>query len=544
MAIARELLLNGVGVTLVDAGDLASGATSKSSRLIHGGLRYLEYGDLHLVRESLEERQRNLELAGNFVAPLELFIPVEHSWSGLISSAAGFVGLKRTSLGSWLASNTTSRGYWPVRIGLGMYDWLAGQQGLPLSRAVSLDDPQAPQINRQRYRGLLAYSDAQMRYPERVVCALLEDARTTAITRHLPFQLATYATVNRQATGEWSISSPLSAAPQNCRPTIIINASGAWGDHTLQQLGIDRPPLFGGTQGSHLVTWHAGLLAALNGRAVYAEADDGRPVFTLPFGDSVLIGTTDVRFDGDPRDATASAAEIDYLLTMVHRVFGITLSHDDVTLHYSGVRPLPRQETDSNAAVSRDHHLVWQPHAEASVLTLVGGKLTTWRALSEEVVTQVLSRLQRDRIATTTQRKLPGHDGLPDGLTPGPSLWQHWAAEFETTSEEVAALWPLFGTRASELLSAVMQEPARPIADCAFTDRVVRWVIRQEAVTVLGDLVERRLMTVFNPRLSRQHLEDLATCLVETGQLAESDRDAAVHEAARQLQHHYGRTVS
>lgn len=543
-AIARELLLNGVGVTVVDEGDLASGATSKSSRLIHGGLRYLEFGDLHLVQESLDERRRNLELAAHFVEPLELFIPVENSWSGLISSAAGFVGLKRSAIGQWFTRGKTSRGYWPVRIGLGMYDWLAGDQGLPTSRAVSLTDPQAPQVDRSRYSGLLAYSDAQMRYPERVVLALLADARSIAIAQHLPFQIATYATVRRATNGAWNITSPLFAQQQTCEPQVIINASGAWGDRTLQAIGIQDAAFFGGTQGSHLVTWHVGLRAAINGRAVYAEADDGRPVFTLPFGDAVLIGTTDVRYEGDPREATASNTEIAYLLAMVHRVFGIRLSREDVTLHYSGVRPLPRQQTDSNAAVSRDHQLVWQANESLPVVTLVGGKLTTWRSLAEEVTTQVLSRVGRDRTATTTSRKLPGHDALPAGLSPGLSLWQHWAAEFETTAEEVAALWPLYGTRVAEVLAAVMTETASPISDCAFSDRVVRWIIQQEAVTSLSDLMERRLMTIFAPRLTRQHLDDLATCLIQTGQLTETERQAAMTITTERLLHHYGRIVS
>jgi len=544
VAIARELLLNGVNVTLVDAGDLASGATSKSSRLIHGGLRYLEYGDLQLVQESLDERRRNLELAGHFVKPLELFIPVEHAWSGLLASAVGFAGLKRSALGRWLAPGTTSRGFWPVRIGLGMYDWLAGNQGLPASRALPLQDPQAPRVDRQRYSGLLAYSDAQMLYPERVVLALLADARALATERHLTLDVATYAQLNRQPDGRWNITSPLFTQPRTCAPQVIVNASGAWGDRTLQIFGIPDAAFFGGTKGSHLITWHAGLRAALNGRAVYAEAEDGRPVFTLPFGDAVLIGTTDVSFEGDPRDARASEAEIAYLLAMVERVFGIRLSRNDITLHYSGVRPLPRQSAATNAAVSRDHHVLWQTDQATPIVTLVGGKLTTWRSLAEEVVTQVLSRVGSNRVATTTARKLPGHDALPAGLSPGVSLWQHWAAAYETTAEEVAELWPLYGTRVTEVLSAVVREPGKTLRDTALTDRVVRWIIRNEAVTQLHDLIERRLMTIFAPQLSMHHVSDLADCLVETGQLRLADRDAAVAEAITHLSTYYGRRLS
>lgn len=544
VAIARELLLNDVQVALVDEGDLASGATSKSSRLIHGGLRYLEYGDIALVQESLRERRRNLELAAHFVEPLELFIPVEHAWSGLIPSALGFIGLKRTAFGRLLTQQSASRGYWPVRIGLGMYDWLAGDQGLPASRAVRLDDPRSPQVNRQRYSGLLAYSDAQMRFPERVVMALLADAREIALARQLSFQVATYATVQQDGPGTWTISSPLLAQACRYQPQLIINASGAWGDRTLRQLGNSQADLLGGTQGSHLITWHAGLRKALHGRAVYAEAADGRPVFTLPFGEAVLIGTTDVSFEGDPRDAIASEAEIAYLLEMVYRVFDIELTRDDVRLHYSGVRPLPRQPADSNAAVSRDHQLVWNSCDTLPVLTLVGGKLTTWRSFSEEVVSQVLPRLGCERIAATISRKLPGHSELPHGLKPGTSLWQHWAAEWETPVEEIEELWPLYGTRIVELMTAVAHEPRKAMSGTAISSRVVRWMIQHEDVATLNDLVERRLMTIFAPQLTRQHLQDLATCFVELGRLGVADCSAAVTEAAQLIERHYGRSLS
>ena len=136
-AVARELALNGVPVVLIDANDLAAGATSKSSRLIHGGLRYLEYGDVRLVRESLIERQRLLRLAPHLVRPLRLFVPTTQRWSGLLRSVLGFFKLARTRLGRWLLSRSerkAPRGYWPVRIGLWMYDLFSWGDGLPGSR--------------------------------------------------------------------------------------------------------------------------------------------------------------------------------------------------------------------------------------------------------------------------------------------------------------------------------------------------------------------------------------------------------------------------
>lgn len=540
VAVARELLLNGMSVVLIDAGDLASGATSKSSRLIHGGLRYLEYGDVNLVKESLAERKRNLELAPCFVAPLRLYIPLEASWSGLIPSAVGFLGGQRTALGRALIGPRGSRGYWPVRAGLSMYDWLAGDDVLPPSASVDLLDPAAPWVNTQRYRSLVAYSDAQMLYPERVVLALLADAEQIARASQLSFRLGTYAHLERAGTA-LVIASPLWADSLTVSPALIVNASGAAGDETLAALGIATPPLLGGTKGSHVLTWHPELKRALNGQAVYAEASDGRPVFTLPFDDGVLIGTTDVPYQGVPSEAVASEEEIAYLLDMVWQVFGIALSRDDVVAHYCGVRPLPRSNADQPGAISRDHSLVWHHQEGVPVLTLVGGKLTTWRAFGEQVTDHVLGKLGRQRIAQTRLRRLPGNAALTSETSSPADLWQSWVDAGWTDSAEAAALWKLLGTRAADVLRDVSGEPREPIADSPLTRRVVCWLIRHEHVARLEDLVERRLLSVFQQRLTPAHLHDLAQCLVACGKLEQTELTAAVTQTQQRLQQHYGR---
>lgn len=540
VAVARELLLNGMSVVLIDSGDLASGATSKSSRLIHGGLRYLEYGDVNLVKESLAERKRNLELAPNFVMPLRLYIPLEASWSGLIPSAVGFFGGQRSSWGRALSGSRGSRGYWPVRAGLSMYDWLAGDDVLPPSATVDLHNPEAPWVNTQRYRSLVAYSDAQMLYPERVVEALVADAEQIARTSQLSFRLGTYTHVERTG-GMLTIASPLWTEPLTISPTLIVNASGAAGDATLSALGIAAPPLLGGTKGSHLLTWHPELQRALNGQAVYAEASDGRPVFTLPFEDGVLIGTTDVPYDGLPAEAVASEEEIAYLLDMVWQVFGIAVGRDDVVAHYCGVRPLPRSNADQPGAISRDHSLVWHQWGNVPVLTLVGGKLTTWRAFGEQVSDHVLGKLGRPRISQTRLRRLPGN-AAPTSETALPAdVRRSWVDAGWTNAAEAAALWKLLGTRGADVLRDVSGEPREPVADSPLTRRVVCWLIRHEHVVCLEDLLERRLLSVFQQHVSRAHLEDLAECLVACGKLPAADTHAAVTRAQQRLQRYYGR---
>jgi glycerol-3-phosphate dehydrogenase len=548
-AIARELLLNRVPVCLVDRADVAFGATAKSSRLIHGGLRYLEYGDVGLVRESLAERQRMLDLAPQFVCPLRLFIPVRTSWTGLVRSAVGFLGGHRAGWGQWIDPGPAPRGYWPTRIGLQMYDWLSGS-GLPESAAAEVGAPDTPRVDPARYTGLLSYWDAQMLYPERFVLALLADAADIAREQGLEFTVHTWSQVALSDEGCVTISTPVSRSLRSdldtfsLTPRVIINATGAWGDLTRQQLGIGGERLFGGTKGSHLVSYHAGLRDALQGHAVYAEADDGRLVFVLPFGEAVLIGTTDVTFTALPESATVSAEERDYLLTMVNQVFALSLTEADITLTYSGVRPLPRSDADSNAAVSRDHAIVWESRGGVPVATLVGGKLTTWRAFAEAVCEEALPRCPRPRTADTTSRAIPGGDPPPDGLTPGPELWRHYATLYGARSDEVAALWPLFGTRLNQILQDTRSESRAPLAEGPWSAAVVRWIIRHEWVECLEDLVERRLMAVFAPQLTRDLLSGLAECLIAEGHLAPDHATAAIERCSERLREFYGRALS
>lgn len=541
-AIARELLLNRLPVVLVDAFDIASGATSKSSRLIHGGLRYLEYGDVRLVKESLEERGRNLDLARHFVRPIRLFIPVEHQWSGLLRSGINFLGLQRTEWGRWFAGPPSARGFWPTRLGLAMYDWLAQDPDFPSSAVSAVGTPGTPRVDPQRYLSLLEYSDAQMPYPERLVFALLDDAKQIAAEKSLRFAVRPYASVTWSGD-EVVIASPLSPEPLRLRPAAIINASGAWGDATLAGLDVTALPMFGGTKGSHFVTWNAELIAALEGQAVYAEADDGRLVFILPFGDAVLVGTTDETYHGRPEDATASDAEIEYLLRMVERVLAVPLTREDVALTYSGVRPLPRSTGGANAAISRDHSLAWHHHRDVPVLTLVGGKLTTWRAFAEEVTTHMLGKLGQLRTADTRTRVVPGNDPLPPDVEADDALFARWAGDTRATVAEVAALWPLYGTRVVDVLSATRADTRTPIADSPWSAETVRWIIEHEQVTRLADLVERRLLCLFRRTITPALLTDLARCLVDCGRLSADDVAAEVAHCRERLRQHYGRTI-
>jgi glycerol-3-phosphate dehydrogenase len=249
VAITRELLLNRVPVCLVDRWDIAYGTTAYSSRLIHGGLRYLEFGDVKLVRESLEERERLLQLSPQFVRPIHLFIPIERRVSGFFAAAKKFFGWESSK-----AAPPVPRGLWLVNMGLWMYDALARRSRMPRHQVFRVNDPSAPPVNAQQYRWLCSYYDAQIEFPERFVLALLEDARGLAQEHDVALEVLTY----HEATKDGSLVTirpcrgSVSAA-RTLMPIAIINSTGAWVDQALAQLGIDSPELMGGTKGSHLL---------------------------------------------------------------------------------------------------------------------------------------------------------------------------------------------------------------------------------------------------------------------------------------------------
>ena len=547
-ALARELVLSGLPAVVVDTGDLARGATAYSSRLIHGGLRYLEYGEFDLVRESLAERTRLLQLAPQFVQPLRLFIPVRNRLGGLFASAGRFLKLRPAQSGS-----TPFRGLWLVRAGLRLYDLYARDPTLPKHQVVSPGDVEAPPVDRGRYPWLCAYYDAQIRYPERFVVALFDDARRIAAEQGVGFQLLTYhraelagsiVSIHPVLGGRSSLAAESSIAP--FKPAAIVNATGAWVDQTLRQLHISSQPLMGGTKGSHFVTSNAALCGSLANGGIYVEAPDGRPIFILPFGQSVLVGTTDLPFSGDPTDAVASEEELQYLLAAVNQVFPpVGLMRADVDMHYSGVRPLPRVDERTTAAITRRHWLEEHTGTEAPLFSVIGGKLTTCRSLAESSVATIRGRLGLSPAARTSRdRLLPGGEDYPTDRASLEGAWRAIAERNKFTVDQVRAVWELRGTQAADLLSGLGTTQIEIVAGTDLPQAFVRWVIDHEWVTTLDDLVERRLMLLYDRRLTETTLRQLAALMVEGDRIADTQVEQEVAQTIRRLQTHFGRKVA
>ncbi len=551
-ALARELLLNRVPVCLVDVRDIASGTTACSSRLIHGGLRYLEYADFRLVRESLSERSRLLELAPQFVKPLRLYIPIECRATGMLQAGAKFFGLA----GKWLGSGKQRpRGLWVVRIGLWFYDLLAKASTLPGHKTHRVGDSNVPPVSANRFRWMCSYFDAQIESPERFVVSLLTDALRLSRQHGIGFNVYTYhrATLQDGLVRVVPMAQPGTAedrasdqAVAELEPAAIVNATGAWVDDALHTLQIPSRRLIGGTKGSHVFTKNTALRDNLNGAGIYAEATDGRPIFLLPFGDSTLIGTTDLPYDDPPEDAVPERDEIDYLLASTREIFpSIALTSDDVDLHYSGVRPLPYQSASTPGAITRRHLLVDHETSAVPIYSMVGGKLTTCRSFAEESTHVILERLGLNPEANSQSRFIPGGEDYPADQCAVAAEQQRMAETLGVPLDQVSAVWSLCGTRAESLLRDAQSEGSSgEILDgTSLPLGVVRNFILEEWVVRLDDLVERRLMLLYKS-VSDRALRQLAELLVETGQLAAEHMDDEVGRCKARLRSHFGKIVT
>jgi glycerol-3-phosphate dehydrogenase len=347
--IARDAAMRGLKVLLIEKGEIGAGTTSASTRLIHGGLRYLEHFEFGLVYESLREREILLRIAPGLVRPLAMAIPVYKQ---------------------------SRRGWLTIRAGMILYDLLSWRKSLPphqmLSREETLE--RWPGLNPEGLVGSALYYDAQVEFPERLVFANVQSARTFGA------EVLTHTRVtNLNGSG-------VEFGGQFIEASVIINAAGPWIDLVLAP--VNSPKLIGGTKGCHIVVPPFSEAPA---NAIYLEArSDGRPVFIIPWNKLYLIGTTDVRFEGDPDEVRCEDWEIDYLLSETNLALpGAKLTRDSILQTYSGVRPLPYQSS------TRRHFIREHPQLP-NLLSIVGGKLTTYRSLSEECVDLIFRKLGRD----------------------------------------------------------------------------------------------------------------------------------------------------
>lgn len=462
--ITRDAALRGLKVLLLEKSDFGSGTTSWSSRLIHGGLRYLEYAEIPLVFESLHERRRLRQLAPHLVKRLLLRIPIYKQ-----SRRSKFV----------------------IHLGMIAYDLLSIGKQNPRHRMLSRKEliAEEPGINQDGLLGGAEYYDAQVTFAERLVLENIIGAKEAGadVRNYSP---AIGINVSRRVVRSVQFLEQASGQEREVTTRLVINAAGPWVDRVLATVNREFPTLMGGTKGSHIVV---GRFENAPQCALYVEAAaDGRPFFIIPWNDQYLIGTTDIRYQGDPADVTASEDEIHYLLDETNRVFpGAKLTVKDIHFTYAGVRPLPRREKGPESAITRKHIIKKHGRVARGLVSIIGGKLTTYRNLAEQTVDFAVRALKSEaRSCETRSLPLPGATGIDEAR-------ENLGKLGCLSGRGVERLLGIYGGRASQIAALATDESH--LATTLDDDRTVlaaevAFAFRREFAVNLTDVVYRRLM--------------------------------------------------
>ncbi|WP_245513295.1 glycerol-3-phosphate dehydrogenase [Enterovirga rhinocerotis] len=383
--IARDAAGRGLSVHLCEQGDLASATSSASTKLVHGGLRYLEHYEFRLVREALSEREVLWGMAPHIIWPLRFVLPHHR-------------GLRPA---------------WLLRLGLFLYDHIGGRCRLPPTRTLDLArDEAGAALKPGLFRRGFEYSDCWVDDARLVVLNARDAAARGAVIR-----TRTRAVAAERGSEAWrlTLEDARTGERSEVRARVLVNAAGPWADHVrADMLAIPGPPKVRLVQGSHIVVPRL----FPHERCYIVQNADGRIVFAIPYErDFTLIGTTDRDYAGDPASPTASEEEIAYLCAVAGEYFAKPVRPEDVVWTYSGVRPLYGEDGESAQEVTRDYVLALdRPEGAAPALTVYGGKITTYRRLAEEALDKLASLLPEARGAWTRGATLPGGDFPIDGV--------------------------------------------------------------------------------------------------------------------------------
>jgi D-erythritol 1-phosphate dehydrogenase len=457
--VARDAAGRGLRVLLAEKGDLAEGTSSRSGKLIHGGLRYLEYYEFRLVREALREREVLLRAAPHIIWPMRFVLP--HA--------------------------PQQRPAWMIRLGLFLYDHLGGRQRLPGCRRLDLRSAPEGRPIREGYRLAFEYSDCWVDDARLVVLNALD-----AKERGAEIRTRTEVTAAHREGAHWLVTlrDAASGRSELARARVLVNAAGPWVEDVLGRVsGIRAERRVRLVKGSHVVVrkfWDGP-------QAYLLQNGDGRVIFVNPYeGGLALIGTTDIPYEGRPEDAAPDDEEIAYLLAAVNRYTKVRLTSVDVIHTFSGVRPLYNDNAANPSAVTRDYVFdIDGDRDRAPLLSIFGGKITTYRKLAEHALERLRGFLPEIGPAWTADAHLPGGD-MPDADFDG--FLRNFRRAHPWLSAALAHHYArLYGTRAERLLDG-----ARALADLgqhfggALYEREIAYLRAVEWAHHAEDILERR----------------------------------------------------
>lgn len=480
--VARDAALRGLKTILIEKSDFASGSSSWSSRLIHGGLRYLEYFEFPLVRESLKEREVLLQTAPHLVHPLQLTIPVYRD---------------------------RSRPYWKIWAGMILYDIFSFDKTLPVHRML----PEAKfkqifrSIDRENLAGGSQYYDGQVTFAERLCLENILSAQNAGASVLNYVEVTELALQNARITnvvcqdkltgGSFTISGSDHA--------VVVNTAGPWIDRVCKlgnqggkRVVIGDARKNGGTKGSHIVV--DPFPGAPNSNLYVEAKSDGRPFFILTWLGKYLIGTTDLPYKDDLENIKADNQEIDYLLQETNNIIPTAnLKRENVIFTYSGVRPLPSTEGQKPGSITRKH-IIFDHQSEGvnNLLTLIGGKLTTYRNVGEEIVDAILKRMKRSPQPCRTD-SLP----LPGCILPSDSRIQEAIAEYGhlLPLNVIDHLFLGYGAKALEILALIKERDALKEPLCSELVDIkaqIVYAVEAELAHTLVDILRRRTTLAMN----------------------------------------------
>jgi glycerol-3-phosphate dehydrogenase len=496
----RDLCAQGVSCLIVDKADFGSGTSAAPSRLIHGGLKYLETGEFGLVAQSTLERNLLLQNAPHYVSPLPTVIPI-FSWS------KGVLAALRTLFGS--TSAPRSRGAILIKIGLMIYDFYGSRnQVMPRHRMVGRRQAlgEMPALN-PAIVATGTYYDAKISHPERLVLELILDG----LQANAASASANYTALDTSANGVLTFR-PENGGAFSVRPKLVVNAAGPWIDDVNALLGAPSK-MIGGTKGSHILLKHDALVKSLAGRMLYFEADDGRICLVYDYLGLALVGSTDIKAD-NPDAVRCEPEEVEYLLESVRTLLpGMAFERDQIVYAYSGIRPLPTSEAATPGLISRDHSApVAEPDGNRpfAIISLVGGKWTTFRGFAEEVTDTVLARLQRSRKVSTQSMPIGGGRDFPANA----AARANWLAEAQQATGagegRLDQLLSRYGTTATRIAKWAPNDEGRLPDSDGYGKAEIDYIVRNEFVEHLADIVMRRSTLAIGGSLTSHDLQEIA----------------------------------
>lgn len=529
VGVFRDLAAQGVNVLLVDRGDFCSGASSASSHMAHGGIRYLENGEFRLVHEAVQERNRLIENAPHLVRPLPTAIPIFKVWSGLLNAPLKFLNL---------LDRPSERGALVIKLGLLFYDlFTRGQGTVPTHKFFDRDSAleKWPALNPEIH-AVAMYYDGAILSPERLAVELVLDAEAEG-----PHARAlNYVSFAGGRPGKILLKNELDGSEREIAPQIIVNAAGPWIDPVNQGLGLSRRYI-GGTKGSHIILDNPSLRKAIDRQEFFFENKDGRIVLIFPYFDKVMVGTSDLPIE-NADDARCTDDEVYYFINLVERVFpNIPVTPGQIVFRFSGVRPLAYSQAKTAGQITRDHTLREDYFGDTPVFSLVGGKWTTYRAFAGQATDMVLRRLGLPRKTDTRSTPIGGGRDYPRVGYAVINYIKEVADATKLNNFLPRRLFERYGTRAMEIGLYLAAGPDAPLVSLpGYTRREIAFLATREKALHVSDILLRRSTIAWLGEASRAVVEEVAGVMAEALGWDKQRTKTEVAETLAVLAEHHG----